>query len=73
MWKGGKLAHLAINEYQGLTYESVVIIQTKASKNTLHDSISLAVVALTRYTKECIYCTHAEEDAIGRFIRRGTP
>ena len=32
--------------------------------------MSHAIVALTRYTKGCIYYTDAGEDAIGRFIRR---
>lgn len=35
---------LTINESQELTHESVVIIQSKAIKVTLHDSISHAVV-----------------------------
>ena len=68
--KGENSRTLTINESQGLTYEFVVIIQTKAIKNALHDSISHAIVALTRHTKGCIYYTDAEEDAIGRFIRR---
>ena len=59
--RGENLRTLTINESHRLTYESLVIIQTKAIKNVLHDSISHAVVALTRHTKGCIYYTDAEE------------
>ena len=66
--KGENSRTLTINESEGLTYVFVVMIQTKAIKNALHDIISYAIVALTRHTKECIYYIDVGED--GKFIRQ---
>ena len=66
--KGPNSRILIINESQGLTHESVVIIQTKSSKIALHDSVTHAVVAIIRHTADCTYYTDAEQDTIGRFI-----
>ncbi|GBP13716.1 hypothetical protein EVAR_71988_1 [Eumeta japonica] len=53
----------------GLTSERTVIVWI-ASKHKLHESVSHAVVAITRHTVSCVYRTDNGEDAIGRFIKR---
>lgn len=61
---------LTIHEAQGLTYESVFIIRTMATKLRLHDSVPHAVVAVSRHTNTCVYYTDFSEDAVGRFVIR---
>lgn len=60
---------LTIHEAQGLTYESVIAIRTR-SRTQLHDSVSHAVVAISRHTGSFIYYADDHEDAISRFVRR---
>ena len=61
---------LTIHEAQGLTYDSVIIINTKSRRLQIHDSISHAVVAVSRHTVSCVYYTDDADDAIGRFAKR---
>ncbi|PZC76862.1 hypothetical protein B5X24_HaOG204044 [Helicoverpa armigera] len=61
---------LTIYEAQGLTYDNVVIINTKSRKLQIHDSVSHAVVAVSRHTASCVYYTDDADDATGRFIKR---
>ncbi|KOB69843.1 Replicase large subunit [Operophtera brumata] len=60
---------LTIHEAQGLSYESVIIINTWC-KMKLHESVPLAVVAISRHTNSCTYYTDDTKDTIGRFIER---
>lgn len=74
IWKGNGRGNnspiLTINEFQGLTYKYVVIIQTNTIKSTIHDTITHTIVAIIKTnTNEYMYYTDAEEDAIGKFIR----
>uniref|UniRef100_A0A2A4JSE8 (+)RNA virus helicase C-terminal domain-containing protein n=1 Tax=Heliothis virescens TaxID=7102 RepID=A0A2A4JSE8_HELVI len=61
---------LTIHEAQGLTYDSVIIINTKSRRLQIHDSVSHAVVAVSRHTVSCVYYTDDADDATGRFIKR---
>lgn len=61
---------LTIHEAQGLTSESVIIINTKSRRISLHDSVPHAVVAVSRHTVSCVYYTDTDDDAIGRFANR---
>lgn len=61
---------LTIHEAQGLTCDSVIIINTKSRRLQIHDSISHAVVAVSRHTVSCVYYTDDADDATGRFARR---
>ncbi|GBP81634.1 hypothetical protein EVAR_74896_1 [Eumeta japonica] len=60
---------LTIHKAQSLTSEGTVIVRI-AAKYKIHDSVSHAVVAITRHTVSCVYHTEDGEHAIGRFIRR---
>ena len=60
---------LTIHEAQGLTYESVIAIKTKANMK-LHESVPHAVVAISRHTGTFTYYADDTDDAIGRFVRR---
>lgn len=63
---------LTIHEAQGLTYESVIAIKTKP-KMKLHESVSHAVVAISRHTGTFVYyADDIEDDAISRFVRRAS-
>ncbi|GBP87233.1 hypothetical protein EVAR_59129_1 [Eumeta japonica] len=53
----------------GGTSEETIIVRI-AAKHKLHDSVSHAVLAVTRHTVSCVYHTDDAEDAIGRFIKR---
>ncbi|GBP65919.1 hypothetical protein EVAR_89412_1 [Eumeta japonica] len=64
--KGEGTHVLTIHEAQGLTSEGTVI----APKHNIHDSVSHAVVTITRYTVSCVYHTDDGEDVIDRFIKR---
>lgn len=61
---------LTIHEAQGATYDSVIIINTKSRRLQVHDSISHAVVALSRHTVSCVYYTDDADDATGRLVKR---
>ncbi|CAH2105844.1 unnamed protein product [Euphydryas editha] len=61
---------LTIHEAQGQTYEDVIVLQTKTRRLRIHDSVSHAVVAVTRHTNTCVYYTDDCDDAIGRFVAR---
>lgn len=61
---------LTIHEAQGLTFDSVIIINTKSRRLQIHDSISHAVVAVSRHTVSCVYYTDDADDATGRFAKR---
>ncbi|CAH2083953.1 unnamed protein product [Euphydryas editha] len=61
---------MTIHEAQGQTRERVIIVQTKARRLRIHDSVPHAVVAVTRHTKTCIYYTDDGGDAIGLFVQK---
>lgn len=61
---------LTIHEAQGLTYDSVIIINTKSRRLQIHESISHAVVAVSRHTVSCVYYSDDADDATGRFARK---
>ncbi|CAH2095981.1 unnamed protein product [Euphydryas editha] len=61
---------MTIHEAQGQTRERVIIVQTKARRLRIHDSVPHAVVAVTRHTKTCIYYTDDGGDAIGHFVQK---
>ncbi|GBP39341.1 hypothetical protein EVAR_24322_1 [Eumeta japonica] len=67
--KGEGTRVLTIHEAQGLMSEGTVIEKIVA-KHKIHDSVSHAVVAVTRHTVSCVHHTDHGEDAIGRFIKR---
>lgn len=70
--KGAGSRTLTIHEAQGLTYESVIAIKTKANMS-LHESVPHAVVAISRHTGTFIYyADDTENDAISRFVRRAS-
>ncbi|GBP23298.1 hypothetical protein EVAR_76012_1 [Eumeta japonica] len=53
---------LTIQEAKGLMSQGTIIVRTTA-KQKLHDSVSHAVVAITRHTVSCVYYTDDGEDA----------
>lgn len=61
---------MTIHEAQGLTCDSVIIINTKSRRLQVHDSVSHAVVAASRHTNSCVYYSDDAEDAIGRFVKK---
>ncbi|GBP44637.1 hypothetical protein EVAR_44165_1 [Eumeta japonica] len=66
----GKETHvLTIHEAQGLTTEGTVIVRI-TTIHKIHDSVSHAVVAITRHTVSYVYHTDDSKNAIGRFIKR---
>lgn len=68
--KGRGSRVLTIHEAQGLTYPSVVIVRATTEQLQLYDSISHAVVAVTRHTVKCVYYSDVCGDAIANFMRR---
>ncbi|CAH2103746.1 unnamed protein product [Euphydryas editha] len=56
-------------EAQGQTCEGLIIVQTKARRLRIYDSVPYAVVAMTRHTEICVYYTDDGGDAIGRFVK----
>ncbi|CAH2104871.1 unnamed protein product [Euphydryas editha] len=63
---------MTIHEAQGQTSEEVIVIQTRAKRLKIHDSVSHAVVAVSRHTKTCVYYADDRDDAIGRFVGRAS-
>lgn len=61
---------LTIHEAQGLTCENVVIVNTKSSKLSVHESVPHAIVAVSRHTASCVYYSDQDDDAIARFAIR---
>lgn len=61
---------MTIHEAQGQTSENVIVVQTRAERLSIHDSVSHAVVAVTRHTNTCVYYSDNKDDAIGHFVRR---
>ncbi|XP_050563633.1 uncharacterized protein LOC126913011 [Spodoptera frugiperda] len=61
---------MTIHEAQGLTCDSVIIINTKSRRLQVHNSVSHAVVAVSRHTNSCVYYSDDAEDAIGRFAKK---
>ncbi|XP_052741604.1 uncharacterized protein LOC128198763 [Bicyclus anynana] len=59
-----------IHEAQGATFEEVIIVRTTSKKIELHDSVSHAVVAVSRHTSSCTYYTDDKSDAIAYFISK---
>ncbi|CAK1600501.1 unnamed protein product [Parnassius mnemosyne] len=59
---------LTVNEAQGLTYGTVVIMRTTTEKHKIYDSVQHAVVAVSRHTVSCVYYTDDCDDATGRLI-----
>jgi hypothetical protein len=46
-----------IHEVQGMTFESVILVRLSAKQMTINDSVQHILVALTRHTKNFLYCT----------------
>jgi hypothetical protein len=46
-----------IHEVQGMTFESVILVRLSAKQMTIYDSVQHILVALTRHTKNFLYCT----------------
>ncbi|GBP37727.1 hypothetical protein EVAR_23777_1 [Eumeta japonica] len=67
--KGEGTRDVTILEAQSLTSEGTLIVRVAAT-HKLHDSVSHAVVAITRDTVSCVYHTDDVEDTIERFIKR---
>ncbi|XP_052740698.1 uncharacterized protein LOC128198590 [Bicyclus anynana] len=61
-----------IHEAQGATFERVIIVRTAAKKIQLYESVSHAVVAVSRHTVWCTYFTDDNSDATAHFITRAT-
>lgn len=61
---------LTIHEAQGLTYDSVIIINTKVRRHHIRESVSHAVVAVSRHRVSCVYYTDDADDATGRLAKR---
>lgn len=71
VFKGNNITRLmTIHEAQGLTCDSVIIINTKSRRLQIHDSVSHAVVVASRHTNSCVYYSDDAEDAIGRFAKK---
>ena len=63
---------MTIHEAQSLSNATVIIVNTKSTELQLHDSVSHAIVAITRHTDRCSYYTSGGDDAIKRLIRKAT-
>ena len=61
---------MTIHESQGQTFSDVVIVRTGGERLRIHESVSHAVVAVTRHTNTCVYYSDDNGDAIGTFISR---
>ncbi|KAF9422270.1 hypothetical protein HW555_002079 [Spodoptera exigua] len=61
---------LTIHEAQGLTSDNVLVINTKTRRLQIHESVSHAVVAVSRHRVSCVYCTDDADDAAGGLIKR---
>ncbi|KAF9409042.1 hypothetical protein HW555_011466 [Spodoptera exigua] len=61
---------LTIHEAQGLTSDNVLVINTKTRRLQIHESVSHAVVAVSRHRVSCVYYTDDANDAAGRLIKR---
>ncbi|KAF9406252.1 hypothetical protein HW555_013311, partial [Spodoptera exigua] len=61
---------LTIHEAQGLTSDCVLVINTKTRRLQIHESVSHAVVAVSRHRVSCVYYTDDADDAAGRLIKR---
>ncbi|XP_050550003.1 uncharacterized protein LOC126910728 [Spodoptera frugiperda] len=61
---------LTIHEAQGLTYDSVIIINTKVRRHQIRESVSHAVVAVSRHRVSCVYYTDDADDATGRLAKK---
>ena len=63
---------LTIYESQGLTSATVIVVNTKSIRLQLHDSVSHAVVAISRHTDTCTYYSEGKDDAVKMLIRNAT-
>ncbi|KAF9416571.1 hypothetical protein HW555_006146 [Spodoptera exigua] len=61
---------LTIHEAQGLTSDYVLVINTKTRRLQIHESVSHAVVAVSRHRVSCVYYTDDADDAAGRLIKK---
>ena len=63
---------LTIYEVQSLTNATVIVLNTNSMKLQLHDSVSHAIVSVTRHTNRYSDYSSGEDDAIKRLIRKAT-